>query len=31
MFERFSENWFSVIVLAVILNNIDSNVYNDKS
>lgn len=31
MFERFSENWFSVFVLAVILNNIDSNVYNDKS
>lgn len=31
MFERFSENWFSVRVLAVISNNIGSNVYNDKS
>lgn len=31
MFEKFSKNWFSVRYLAVILNNIGSNVYNDKS
>lgn len=31
MFEKFSENRFSVRVLAVTLNNIGSNVYNDKS